>query len=531
MGDPTKIRQVVMNLISNAIKFTHEGFVKVTCSSTTLVKEGGGKLMVEVAVEDTGIGMDSETQNRVFEAFTQADTSTTREYGGTGLGLAISKHYIETMSGKIQIYSEPDVGTKISFTIPLSLTNPNAHFSKEFSDFSANVLCIDNNCYDMIESHLSRLGIDCSKSELDSEFLDKIDDHHLAIIDLDFLEKNPQLLSDLDKHDSGKIIVTAPLNFSNESIVSRDWKLLTKPIMTENLKEIAGEICHRFREKQSISNLESATVAQRVSRILVAEDVVTNQNIAKEMLQIIGCDVKIASNGKEAIASLSRNHFDLIFMDCQMPVMDGFEATKIIRANEITQSTKRIPIIALTAGISKEDQSKCFSAGMDGLLTKPFTISELRAVIDRSVNKTDSHDTSRDVLNSSPLSHPNQIAAETNSEVMDLNAIGNIQEIENQTGRPILPSLLEGFVSQMNEKIAELTDLTATNNSESVCKVAHAIKSMSANIGAEKVRNLSGNLEAAAKSGETEIELTAEIEIISSAFEEFVQEFRRAFFT
>jgi CheY-like chemotaxis protein/HPt (histidine-containing phosphotransfer) domain-containing protein len=267
------------------------------------------------------------------------------------------------------------------------------------------------------------------------------------------------------------------------------------------------------------------------NQILVAEDVEVNQRIATEMLQILDFDVDLAENGAIALEKFKSGSHILIFMDCQMPVLDGFAATKSIREFEQSNSLSPIPIIALTAGIGKEDRQRCIEAGMDGYLTKPFSMSELSESIktfDNRINDRKHHLVQPKTETLPSKSNQLGVDHEINSDIFNIRAINNIREIEEQTGRALLPSILEGFTAQMNQKLREISDNLKEGNSEKLYKTAHAIKSMSANIGAEKVRSISAEVEICGRTGKI-VNVPESILELSAAYEEFVQEFRTSF--
>jgi CheY-like chemotaxis protein len=267
--------------------------------------------------------------------------------------------------------------------------------------------------------------------------------------------------------------------------------------------------------------------------VLVAEDVETNQKIVTEMSHLLNFNVEIAENGAIAIDKFESNSYALIFMDCQMPVMDGFAATQKIRMLEQQRGLTPTPIIALTAGTGREDKDRCKVAGMDAYLSKPFSISELSDSMRQLNVKTDGG--GRQTRLSTPISKSSNLTKEgaflyttTDLDIFNFKAINNIREVEKQTGRALLPNILDGYISQMEEKILEMADIPNSGDTERLSSIAHAIKSMSANIGAEKVRFISADIEAAGRNGEilTVIEST---HALSEAYKEFINEFRLKF--
>lgn len=499
-GDPTKIRQVIMNLVSNAIKFTHEGSVTVKSYAEPFESETTPVSLV-LEVEDTGIGMDPDTQIRVFDAFTQADTSTTRQYGGTGLGLAISKQYIEMMEGTINVTSEAGRGTCIKVSIPLAVSKREPSVTSEFRGAQAYLLCENSGTSEMISSHMERLGVKVHITDDPASLPAKTGTDELIIIDYDFLLANQEARTSINRIVSNQVLVVTPLTVEFHFAELDRWKAIPKPT---TLLSIADGLRHIGTETSSNNRntIDRALTTARRKRVLVAEDVETNQKIAKEMLQILDCSVEIADNGANAVEKFKNREYDVIFMDCQMPVMDGFAATREIRRIEKSSGSKRVPIVALTAGIGKKDRELCNDAGMDAYLTKPFSISDIESTLSKHAPSTDN-----DIGRFEPPKNKASDAIKTPTEPADLNdifnlkAINNIREVELQTGKKLLPEILEGFVDQMHIKLSELNRYFEDGSSLEFYRTAHAIKSMSANIGANRVRSLSAELEKVGRSG------------------------------
>jgi len=531
-GDPTKIRQIVMNLVSNSIKFTHEGQITVTASSKSKAGDNESTIL-SISVEDTGIGMDTETQSRVFEAFTQADTSTTRQYGGTGLGLAISKQYVEMMNGDITVSSTPGKGTKIVVEIPLQKSSdPNITRSR-LRGAKATLLCDDVGTIAMISSHLLRLGATTATTTTAAELKKSIAPNEFIIIDYDFLIKHPEAQTTIADITDDRLIVLSPLTANIKLSFLERWKSLTKPVTLSSIYDATVKFI-----SESTTRKNGAMAAQRESRadlrnkILVAEDVEINQKIAMEMLQLLDFEVDIAENGAIAFQKYKSGDHVLVFMDCQMPVLDGFEATKKIREYEKSNGLSAIPIIALTAGIGAEDRERCLTSGMDDYLTKPFSLSELRESILKLDQKIQSRIKRKELIHKTPYTRDQEKIRprDNDSEIFNMRAINNIREVEQQTGRALIPSILDGFTKQMDEKLTEITVNFRNGDPEKVYRTAHAIKSMSANIGAEKLRAVSANIEAKGRSGEI-ADGPASCELLNIAYNEFVLEFKSRFIT
>lgn len=528
IGDPTKIRQVVMNLVSNSIKFTHCGNVNVRISSRSNSYRSG-LAMVHITVEDEGIGMSEATQQNVFEAFTQADTSTTREYGGTGLGLTISRHYIDLMGGDIVVKSSLGVGTKITISIPLETVPSKNKETRGKRVCRAKILSDNLATYEMLESHLLLLDVESSPLIKTDFSPDKNWANTICIVDYDPTENQSTTWSLLEKVESLAQIVLIPLSGLNSTTKLPNWTPLTKPITTQALKNCLDENIARTNLPSSVPSSSSEGTAGEQIQILVAEDVKTNQDIIFEMISMLGHAIDIANNGNEAVEKFQSKKYDLIFMDCQMPILDGYEATRKIREIEKKLDIPSIPIIALTAGLGKQDKERCKSAGMNRYVTKPFSISDIRDTIKLYFDSKTI--TGKETFSHSNIQTKNQTDSANSfrkSEIFNLSAIENIREVENQTGKSILPSIFEGFINQMIEKLTEIENNRRSGDGESLYRTAHAIKSMSANIGAEKVRSISAEIEVNGRSGVLE-NVIDEIDQLNIAYKEFIEEFRAEF--
>ncbi|MEH6519438.1 MAG: two-component regulator propeller domain-containing protein [Halioglobus sp.] len=527
VADPTRIRQVVMNLVSNSIKFTHVGEVNIRVSSMPSMQNRNQTTLC-ISVEDSGIGMDGDTQKKVFEAFTQADTSTTREYGGTGLGLAISRQYIELMGGEIDVKSQPNLGTNISFRIPVQIPfrrgeGPNL----EFSSYRARILCGEKSTVEMLTSHLLRLGIESSSTEDTSQFAINDDKHVIYFADYESRIEQNLTPEELGIFEDRRGVLLTYLTHSSPPDIFQEWTHLSKPTTSSSLRDAILEVIgYNVISEADSEPKEIHHSRAHAKNILVAEDVETNQKIAREMIQLLGCKVDIANNGKEAIEMYLRNSYDLIFMDCQMPILDGYEATLKIRKLEEDNQVSATPIIALTAGITKEDELRCREIGMDQYLTKPYSMSQLTNILQTftgyTAGKTEPHFYAEVNVGTTE----DQTESDHSSlEIINMSSLNNIREVEKQTGNKILPSIYDGFVTQMVEKLKELSSNYQSHDSDALYKTAHAIKSMSANIGADRVKFISAKIESLARNGDLENAQT-HFSALDEVYHEFLSTFR-----
>jgi CheY-like chemotaxis protein len=317
-------------------------------------------------------------------------------------------------------------------------------------------------------------------------------------------------------------ILLTPLIGGSQKAIFSDWPTLSKPITSKAISEAlsSGLNSHEIHLEPESNGAKTKQPIKR--RILVVEDVQTNQQIIVEIINMLGHEVEIASNGQIAVEKYVCGNYSLIFMDCQMPVMDGYTATRKIRRIELETNSQRVPIIALTAGSNQDDKDLCHNAGMDGYVTKPFSISDIKSNIEKhlfcevpEINLDygiENEKVNSGGINSSDL------------KVLDLHAIDNIRAIERQTGKQLLPAIFEGYVKQMAEKLQDIERDVLSQDGISVFRTAHAIKSMSANIGADKVKTISVLIEKKGKANEFS-DLAEAVIALTEAYHEFLREF------
>jgi len=404
IGDPVRLRQILFNLLGNAIKFTHEGEVKLAVSSS---KKEGNQVALEFSITDTGIGIPEDKIGNLFKSFSQADNSTSRKFGGTGLGLVISRSLVEMMGGKLDVKSVEDIGSTFSFDINLQKsTAPEKHSDTELLPqlVDKHFLIVDDNQTNrkILSGLLDHLHIQYQLAEDGSIAYEKILrqgesknpfdiillDYHMPV--LDGLEM-AELLKRENKINPPPAIVL----LSSDDVNIQRSKLgeyginryMIKPIFRNELIKVLNEMVS-FNSGQSApikvyAQKQNNTLGKRYN-ILLVEDNLINQKLANGLLRNLGCEVTIADNGKKAVDILSDNSYDIIFMDIQMPEMDGYEATGIIRDREKIKGI-HTPIIAMTAHAMKGDREKCINAGMDEYITKPISLKSITEAI-KSLN-------------------------------------------------------------------------------------------------------------------------------------------------
>ena len=399
VGDPTKISQVIVNLISNAIKFTSQGGnVDVIIE---MQQESAIDATVYFAVKDTGIGITEEQKGKIFEAFAQADAGTSRKYGGTGLGLAISSKLVELMGGKLDIESTPGEGSTFFFTLTLPKGEDSEKNLEDFSDIDTGLLFTSRKqqmrrCDENLKIYVEYLGAKFAPIYNDDLFELGEKPPKILFIDYMFLDG----VSELEKYfslDTNIVVITTGEHKQElESVRDRLLKIIYKPV---NFSKTYRAL-QKFRAPKEVVEVKKETEKPfEEMKILVAEDNPINQKLIRTTLEKFGIDVTLASNGQEAFDLRKQNDYDLIFMDIQMPVMNGLEATSEILHYEKVNHLNHIPIIALTANALTGDREKYMQAGMDNYISKPINIPELKKII-AQYNKVKSSDKRQDVKNS-----------------------------------------------------------------------------------------------------------------------------------
>ena len=399
IGDPSHVRQVLMNLLGNAIKFTNDGFVRLGVSYH---RGNSSDDQLRLEVEDTGIGLKPETTEHLFEEFTQADTTTTREYGGAGLGLAITKKLVTLMGGDIGVNTAPGEGATFWVNLRLSraeiTTLPKASSLKGVRILFVDDCKENNRVFKRTLEHMganptvlsdSTKALEQLRSALEANdpFKIAILDHNMP--DIDGLDLGVEIRSDSQLDALKLFIFSSVWERQDTSILTQaGFNAYSSKLVCYNTLNamLTALLDHTFdqpivtqysieKNRQSAADIEQSISAS----ILLVEDVYSLQITVKELLTHIGIDVDVdvARNGQEAIDAFSSHTYDLIFMDCRMPVMDGYKATKAIRQLEVESNKAPVPIIAMTANVSSECRVMCQQAGMNEVITKPFQFADL----------------------------------------------------------------------------------------------------------------------------------------------------------
>ncbi|MDO9208047.1 MAG: response regulator [Sulfuricurvum sp.] len=384
-GDPTKIKEVIINLLSNAVKFTNSGG-SVNVDVRRIESDEPNRALVRFQVKDSGIGVTSEQKSRIFEAFGQADTSITRKYGGTGLGLTISSRFVELMGGKLDLVSEPGNGTMFFFTLSFeeieslnepikgSFTNINAviHESKTKKKLQSTYL----------KEYLDYLGVSYTTfNEMEElKLLERQVNYDLLFIDNDYINDD-ELIQFAAANEQLVLITKSYYMKKIDSMGLEVFKVLYEPLNSSKIRSVLesydAEAFNTRKQKSSRRKKFDEKNSRFAANVLVAEDNVINQKLIKRTLEDLGLTITVANNGLEAFEKRKNGEFDLIFMDIQMPVLDGMEATQEILDFEEDYGQNHVPIIALTANALKGDRERFMAVGMDEYTTKPLVRNDI----------------------------------------------------------------------------------------------------------------------------------------------------------
>ncbi len=388
-GDPTKIKEVVINLLSNAVKFTSSaGSINVDIRQMESDQEG--KIRVRFEVQDSGIGVTSEQKARIFEAFSQADTSITRKYGGTGLGLTISSRFIELMGGELDLHSEPGSGTTFFFTIDFEeVETLNESAQGSFSSLNALVLESDHKIKRQetyLREYLDFYGVSYTtfKDINELETLQRQVSYDLVFVDYDYAQENE--LIEYGKLQQALVLLTKSYYMKKiDSLHINIFKTIYEPLNISKVRQALDNYHSENFNANKAKKINRKTFNKETSKfkanVLVAEDNIINQKLIKRTLEDLGLTITIASNGLEAFQKRKDGNFDLIFMDIQMPLLDGVEATAEILEYEEDFNQPHVPILALTANALKGDRERFLEAGLDEYTTKPLVRSEIVSLL------------------------------------------------------------------------------------------------------------------------------------------------------
>ena len=545
VGDPTRLRQILTNLVGNGIKFTEQGEVVVQIAPVPSDEAGAGSMRVRFEVRDTGIGIRPDALKRLFSVFMQADQSMSRRYGGTGLGLAISKQLVELMGGEIDVRSRYGAGSTFRFDLPLPASERLiATGAMAVPDFTGKrVLVVEDNPTnrEILEAQLRQVLIDVATAENGEQALELMRaaansgaPFDAALIDMKMPIMDGLTLAAAVRRDpalsSLRMALLTSLGGTQEVADAQASGVdiyLSKPIRGLDLMNTLATLLGQARPVAA-----APAVAARGARVLLVEDNTINQEVARVMLAELGCEVRVTGNGHQALVALAQERFDLVLMDCQMPEMDGFEAVRRFRAGEKAPLRFRTPIdtpvVALTANALAGDAERCLAAGFSGYLAKPFRQEQLSALLERWVHGEEAakHDPSTNPPAAlAPVEEPataTPAQSDAASVALDLRAIERIREMERRGAERLLERLIDTYLDSSTRLMADAQGALARGDSSALRQATHTLKSSSANLGAIELARLAAEIERLAR-GERLVDARADWAAVVNEYERVQQ--------
>ena len=538
LGDGKRLRQVLTNIVGNAIKFTAHGKVVVR---TSLVEHADDASTVRFEVVDTGIGIPGHLHEHVFDGFSQADTSTTRRFGGTGLGLAISKHLVELMGGEIGVISRPSVGSNFWFTIKGELCHSAAAADRDLSGVHALIVATSGTTRDTLRHQLTTCGgvsfvvssaataLEALRAEGGQEPFD------VALIDteaLDSLALVHEIRADRATKSLPVVLVSTVERGKSELTEAGIDGFLSHPIRQAELFGCVAKVTGRLTV--SAPTVDPKTVTSGThdwlvgARVLVAEDSRVNREVAMTMLATFGCLVDVVMDGAQAVEAYKRERYDLIFLDCQMPNLDGYEAARQIRSlaeqgytGTDDEISGHLPIVALTAHTAPSDRTRSFESGMDDFVSKPFTLQTLRDVLGKWLGGS----RESEALHSAPVSVPERRDSRdgstddgTEDASIDEAALKQILELDRLSGG-VFSRVVRLFLEEAPVTLENIRTAVREGDADGIAQAAHKLRSASLNVGAVPLAEVSKELETLGRAGSLEgvVSLATELDELYAA--------------
>jgi two-component system sensor histidine kinase/response regulator len=501
-GDPLRLKQVLLNLIGNAIKFTERGDVVVR------VRRANDAQRLRFEVCDSGPGIAFADQARVFQEFTQADALTTRTHGGTGLGLAIAQQLVRLMHGDIGVISQLGQGATFWFELPYTPANePNVVRMPRMSLVGTRALIVDDNPInrEIVQQYLHGWGIETETAEDGQHALKLL---HVAVhakkpFDVVILDHKMPVLDGLgclrEMRSLPALRNTHAILLSSMDLALRNPELealniseaLTKPVRQARLYAALNRVLgHDVHMQTAVMRAHTPQTQRAVAltdvRVLLVEDNEVNREVALGMLAALGCHARVAVNGLQAVEMVQQGGFDVVLMDCHMPVMDGFTAATAIRTAELEHRRARVPVLALTANAMEGGRERCLAAGMDDFLTKPFTMTQLRSMLEQWTHKR----------LPTPIALESQDTADTHEATLNNRAIDAIRALRSPD---LLVRIIDLYEQRSPTLVASGNAAVIAGDTARLANAAHELKSSSANLGGERVARICKECEAAAR--------------------------------
>ena len=508
VGDPARLRQVLLNLASNAVKFTERGEVSLRVTKTGETKEA---IKLRFEIRDTGVGLTDEQIKKLFQPFMQVDSSSARRVEGTGLGLAISRRLVEKMGGTLGVESQPKVGS--TFWVELPLGRAAASVESSHPNLAATqVLVATRHALDAesLSEYLQGWGVQPEFVDSFSALLARVNERtaagqrpHLVVVDNDLIASNPAAARvELAAQTKGihRILLAAAITAMEEEQTNLEifHNIFLKPIKASQLFDCVTEavegritVAARQRNRHGSGSAQLAPADLTRLRILLAEDHPTNRRLCELVLESFGLRADIATNGREVLQRVKQQNYDAILMDCHMPEMDGYDATRAIRELEKKSSgNPRSYIIALTANALAGERERCLAAGMDDYITKPFTAAQLEGALGRSRKF------------SPPAEAGSPVATAAEQLLFDAARLDQLCKDLEAEG---VCAIVRDFLSECPGELANLQRLVAAEEWEELANLAHALRGLTASLGLGLLQIKFREVETAARLGQGEL--------------------------
>ncbi len=497
-GDPFRLSQVLANLLNNAVKFTTQGEVIVRAHLATGTNQS---CSINLSVEDSGIGIAPDVREKIFEQFSQADGSTTRQFGGTGLGLAICRRLVDLMGGHIDVVSAPGLGSRFWIELPMSRGATNPAVDRNLGGMPALLLGENNRSRAILEQLLTHweMRITCSESVQQTLFMLTSaaaagKPFAVVVITLCTPPKAGLLLAQAiaaqPELAQTRIVL---LDDGTNTWLESDWAgrlcRLVKPVRHGELHAALAALLglpSPSSDKTADQAAGDGEATHLCGRVLLAEDNPVNQDVARAMLTSLGLSVDVANDGEEALALVQQQRYDAVLMDCQMPVVDGYQATATLRAHEIGF---RMPVIALTANAMAGDRDKCLAAGMDDYLAKPFSRTQLQRVLARwlAADPQSVAVTTVELTKIVPMT--------VNHSSLDMKFLEQLRELDPSGGQNLARQVMQVYLESSATTVARIEQAITDGDATELRRTAHSLKSGSANVGAAALSGLCRQLE------------------------------------
>ena len=500
-GDVTRVRQILVNLVGNAVKFTAKGEIEVWARAT---RTDAGQSLVHIGVRDTGIGIPADRLDRLFQAFSQVDASTTRQFGGTGLGLAISRRLATMMGGRMWGESQPDIGSTFHFTILADAADARAEHRSYLASHQPvlagkRVLVIDDNATNrkVLLKQGQSWGLEVTTACDGPEGLGCIRD---AAFDLVILDMQMPGMDGLDvarairtTHTPQQLPIVILTSLGRrDALIPPEVALaayLTKPVKAGHLHETLVQIfgghtvaAERVKGKWQFDK----TFAERTPlRLLLAEDNVVNQKVVLKMLERLGYRADVVANGLEVLDAVRRQTYDVLFLDVQMPEMDGFEAARRLRLSDA-----RPRIVGMTALAMAGDRERCLEAGMDDYISKPVRPEELQRALEAAASQAQP-------VTASPV----PVVEVPQPAAIDPQVLANLRELQDPDEPDFVVELIDHLLTETPMRLANIDEAIAAGNAQAINRLAHSLKSSCGNLGAVGLATLCATLERAGAEG------------------------------